>query len=68
MCIKTGDRVRISPRVDVYGMMGALVNKVGTVKEVKYVCAGQYEVAEIGRNFVKLKTNSETKVLEISMP
>lgn len=28
----------------------------------------EYEVVEIGRNYVKLKTNSETKVLEISMP
>jgi len=28
----------------------------------------EYEVAEIGRNYVKLKTSTDTKVLEISMP
>lgn len=46
MPIQAGDRVRISPKVDVYGMMGRFVHQCGTVRKIVQLQGG-YIVAEI---------------------
>jgi len=46
MSFQEGDRVRIVPRVDVYGMVGRFVHQVGTIKKIKHLLGG-HEVAEI---------------------
>ena len=64
MEFQVGDRVRISPRCDVYGMMGAFVNQIGTVECVKTICGGQYTVAEINLDNKERTAVVQTKHLE----
>lgn len=60
---KVGDKVRIKPKVDVYGMMGRFVNKTGTIKEIKHLNGG-YEVAEIDMDTFDHDCIVQTKHLE----
>ena len=61
---KIGDRVKIHPKVDVYGMMGKFVNKIGTIIKIKEI-AGGYLVAEVQLDTIDRICVIQTKHLDI---